>query len=95
MRLSVRVRPGASRTAVSGRYGDPAPGSPDVLCVAVTARAVDGAATDAVLRAVADAFGLHRRDVSLVSGKTSRTKVLELDGTAAELQERLLELLGD
>jgi len=89
VRLSVRVRPGASRTAVSGRYGES-----DTLCVAVTARAVDGAATDAVLRAVAQAFGLRRRAVSLVTGRTSRTKVLELDGPAPELQERLLELLG-
>jgi len=94
VRLSVRVRPGASRTAVSGRYGEPAPDSPGVLCVAVTARAVDGAATDAVLRAVADAFGLRRRDVTLVSGQRSRTKVLELDGRPAELEERLTELLG-
>lgn len=94
MRLSVRVRPGASRTAVSGRYGEASPDSPDVLCVAVTARAVDGAATDAVLRAVAGAFGLHHRDVRLVSGQRSRTKVLDLDGHPAELQERLSALLG-
>lgn len=88
MRLSVRVRPGASRTAVRGRYGDA-----DVLCVAVQARAVDGAATEAVLRAVADAFSLPRRAVRLVSGHTARTKVLELDSTPVELQERLCELL--
>lgn len=90
MRLSVRVRPGASRTAVSGRYGDD-----DVLCVAVTARAVDGAATQAVLRAVADAFALPRRAVTLVRGQTARTKVLDLDGPPRELQERLSQLLAD
>lgn len=88
MRLSVRVRPGASRTVVRGRYGDG-----DVLCVAVTSRAVDGAATDAVLRAVATAFGLPRRTVTLVSGRRSRSKVLSLDGSPAALQDRLIELL--
>ena len=94
MRLSVRVRPGASRTAVSGQYGQSAGTVPDVLCVAVTARAVDGAANNAVLRAVADAFGLHRREVRLISGLRSRSKVLELDGPPADLQERLTVLLG-
>lgn len=90
MRLSVRVRPGASRTAVGGRYGDQ-----DILCVAVTARAVDGAATDAVLRALAKAFALPRRAVTLVGGRTARTKVVELDGDPAELRQRLTELLDD
>ena len=89
MRLSVRVRPGASRTAVGGRYGDE-----EILCVAVSARAVDGAATDAVLRAVADAFALPRRAVTLVSGRTARTKVLELDGDEPSLRQRLHELLS-
>ncbi|MDO5501738.1 MAG: DUF167 domain-containing protein [Actinomycetia bacterium] len=95
MRLSVGVRPAARRTAVSGRYGQPAPGVPDVLCVAVTARAVDGAATDAVLQAVAAAFDLPTRSVRLVTGRTSRTKVLELDLAATAARERLDELLGD
>ncbi|MDC7123725.1 DUF167 domain-containing protein [Cellulomonas fimi] len=72
MRVAVRVRPGASRTRVGGRYGDR-------LVVAVQARAVDGAATEAVLRALADALGLRRRDVRLVSGATSRDKVVEVD----------------
>lgn len=61
--------------------------------MAVSARAVDGAATDAVVRAVAEAFGLPRRAVTLVSGHTARTKVLALEGTTTELRERLHELL--
>ncbi|MBW3086091.1 hypothetical protein KEM60_02302 [Austwickia sp. TVS 96-490-7B] len=92
MRLSVRVRPGASRQQVSGTYD--APDGPQ-LCVAVTARAVDGKATDAVLRAVAEAFDVRRSSVTLVTGATSRTKVLSVDapGREAELQERLATLL--
>ena len=85
----MRVRPGASRTAVGGRYGDG-----DVLVVAVSAPAVDGRATDAVLAAVADAFGLRPRQVALVSGATNRTKVLRLDGDASTLTERRDALLG-
>ena len=48
------------------------------LVVRVTARAVDGAATEAVLKAVASALGLRPYEVALVSGATSRTKVLEV-----------------
>ncbi|QCB93002.1 DUF167 domain-containing protein [Cellulomonas shaoxiangyii] len=75
MRVAVRVRPGASRTRVGGTYGDR-------LVVAVTARAVDGAATAATLRAVADALGVRARHVALVAGATSRDKVLEVEDTA-------------
>ncbi|MCR6704118.1 MAG: DUF167 domain-containing protein [Cellulomonas sp.] len=48
------------------------------------ARAVDGAATEAALAAVADAFGVRRRHVDLVTGATSRDKVVELDDTALD-----------
>lgn len=69
----MRVRPGASRTRVGGRWGDG-----EVLGVAVGARAVDGAATAAVCAAVAQAFGVRARDVTVVAGERSRTKVLDL-----------------
>jgi len=92
-RLAVRVRPGASRTRVAGRYGDPTdPTSP--LVVAVSARAVDGAATDAVLAAVADALGVRPRQVTLVRGRTSRDKLLEISDPPADLPDRLAAL-GD
>jgi len=58
-----------------------------VLGVSVSARAVDGAATAAVLAAVAQAFGVRARDVSLVSGHRSRTKVLEV-AMADEVEAR-------
>ncbi|WP_245889198.1 DUF167 domain-containing protein [Knoellia remsis] len=95
--MTVRVKPGASRTAVGGSYGPAGEhgyaGEP-ALVVAVTERAVDGAATAAVLRAVATAFGVRPRQVTLLSGATSRTKVLEVavvDETAG--RERLAALL--
>ena len=46
MRISIRVRPGASRTHVGGSYDG-------ALIVAVSQRAVDGKATEAALAAVA------------------------------------------
>ena len=82
VRVPVRVRPGASRTRVGGSYGDDGR-----LVVAVVARAVDGKATKAALEAVADALGVRRRAVTLVSGATSRDKLLEVDASAAGLTE--------
>ena len=94
MRLSVRVKPGASRTRVGGQYGDGSSGREGVLIVRVAPRAVDGAATEAVLKAVAKAFGLRRADVDLISGLNSRTKVLELRGDEHSLSSRLTQLLA-
>ncbi len=93
MRVSVRVKPGASRPKVGGRYGDGSDGHAPILIVSVAARAVDGAATEAVLKAVAKAFDLRRADVGLVSGLTSRTKVVELVGGDQDLSTRLAQLL--
>ncbi len=87
--VAVRARPGSSRTAVGGRYGDR-----DVLVVAVSAPAVDGRATRALVDAVADAFGVRRADVELVCGRTSRGKTLRVHGDAIALRRRLAELLG-
>jgi uncharacterized protein len=101
MRIAVRVRPGASRTEVGGRYGDSA-----ILVVAVSARAVDGAATEATRKALAEALGVRRSEVSLVSGATSREKVFDVsvndpkvfgakneEGAEAVIADRLAALL--
>jgi uncharacterized protein YggU (UPF0235/DUF167 family) len=77
MRVVVRVYPGATRTSVGGRYGE---GEPPTLIVKVQERAIDGKANEAVLREVARSFGLPRAKVQLVSGSTSRTKLVDLDG---------------
>jgi hypothetical protein len=86
MRVALRVKPAASRTAVGGRHGD-------ALVVAVTAKPVDGKATEAALRAVAQAFGVSRSSVTLVTGAASRDKVIGIAGPAQALAERLDELL--
>lgn len=72
--LRIRVRPGSSRPQVGGAYGDA-----DVLVVAVHERAVDGAANEAVVRAVAEALGMPTRAVRLRAGHTSRSKTLQID----------------
>jgi uncharacterized protein YggU (UPF0235/DUF167 family) len=63
------------------------------LVVRVSARAVDGQATEA-LAAVAVAFGLRRRAVTLVAGASSRTKILDVEGADPAALSRLLAEAG-
>ena len=52
---------------------------------------MDGRATEAALAAVAEAFGVRRRRVTLVGRATSRSTVVDVDGTD---EDRLRELLS-
>ena len=89
VRLAVRVKPGAARGRVGGSYGDTG-----ALVVAVTERAVDGKATAAALRALAKALGVSRSAVTLVSGATSRDKVVQVDDPPADFAGRVEALRG-
>ena len=56
---------------------------------------MDGRATAAALAALAKALGIRRRDVSLVSGATSRTKVVDVPDESATAFAKLLAPAGD
>jgi uncharacterized protein YggU (UPF0235/DUF167 family) len=83
--IAIRVRPGSAHPGVGGEYDG-------ALIVRVSARAVDGKATEAALAAVADAFGVRRSAVGLVSGASSRMKLVEI---AAGDPRLLADLLAD
>ena len=83
MRVTIRVRPGSARPGVGGAHDG-------ALVVRVSARAVDGKATAAALAAIAAAAGLRASEVRLVSGATSRTKIVELPDAAGATLAALL-----
>ena len=85
MRITIRVRPGAARPGVGGEHAG-------ALVVRVSARAVDGRATEAALAAVAEAFRVRRQDVALVTGTASRTKIVDVTGAEPAVLARLLTL---
>ncbi|MBG0563490.1 DUF167 domain-containing protein [Actinoplanes aureus] len=87
--VPVRVRPGAGRTRVGGRYDGP---HGPALIVAVGAPAVDGKATEAVRRALADALGVRPAEVALRLGATSRDKVFTVSAPAARWAGRFATL---
>ena len=73
VRFSVRVQPRASRNEVVGVHGD-------ALKIRLSAPPVDGAANSALVEFLADVFALGRRDVRILAGETSRSKVVEIEG---------------
>ena len=77
VRLRLRVQPRASRTEVAGTHGD-------AIRVRLTAPPVDGAANEALVRFLAERLGVSRAAVRVVSGDTSRSKVVEVEGVGPD-----------
>ncbi|MBO9627612.1 MAG: DUF167 domain-containing protein [Microbacterium sp.] len=70
-RYTVHAKPGSRRPGVEA-------GDDGTLTVRVAARAVDGAANEAVVAAVAEHFGVARSAVSIVRGRTARRKLVDV-----------------
>ncbi|PZG22715.1 hypothetical protein C1I95_04695 [Micromonospora craterilacus] len=87
--VAVRVKPGASRARVGGRFDGP---HGPALVIAVNAPAVDGRATEAARRALADALGVRPTTVSLRTGAASRDKLFLVASAGPELAHRLSRL---
>ena len=84
--LRVRVVPRAGRTGVAGTREE-------ALLVRLAAAPVDGAANDALLTFLAEFFDRPKRDITLVSGHTSRDKRVSIAGaTEADVAARLTGL---
>lgn len=84
MRLSVRVQPRASANEIVGLHGG-------ALKVRLTAPPAEGAANRALVELLAGTFGIPVRAVTIVSGASSRTKVVELEGVTEERVSRLVQ----
>jgi uncharacterized protein len=87
-RLKVRVSPGARRPGIAGRHGD-------AWKIRVAEPPEDGRANEAVLKLLAETLDVPRARVTLVSGHSSRDKIVVLDGVEQEQTERLLDSAGD
>jgi hypothetical protein len=82
-RLAIRLSPRASREEIAGERDG-------VLLVRVTAPPVDGAANEALVRLLSKRLRVAKGAVRIVSGDTSRTKTVEVDGLEdAEIRVRL------
>jgi uncharacterized protein (TIGR00251 family) len=75
--VDLHVQPRAGRTAVVGRHGA-------ALKVRIAAPPADGRANDATCALLAKTLGVAPTAVSLVSGASSRSKRVRIDGVEGE-----------
>lgn len=82
-RISVKVKPRASRNVVEGW-------KEDTLVVRLTSPPVDGAANISLIKLLAKRTGVARSRIRIVTGEKGRSKVLEFEGIdLGDLRERL------
>lgn len=88
--LTVRLTPRGGRDAIDGieHMSDGRP----VLKVRVRAAPAEGEANAALAQTIADALGVPRRQLELVSGATQRVKRMKISGDAAALSVRLQQI---
>ena len=82
--LDIAVKPRSSREGVGPVQGDR-------LVVSVNAPPVDGKANAAVVRVLAEAFGVARSAVAIVRGETGRKKTVRVTGIASAAVTRVVE----
>jgi uncharacterized protein (TIGR00251 family) len=82
--VHVRVIPRAKRTAVDGERAG-------AILIRLAAPPVDGAANDALVAFLAETLDLPRRDITIVTGMTSRDKRVQIAGLDSQsIRRRLL-----
>ncbi len=83
--VRLHVQPGAGKTVVVGRHGDS-------IKVRVAAPPEGGRANEAVVALVAQTFDAKLASVRVVSGESSRSKRVQVDGISLAEVDRCLEL---
>ena len=84
VRISIRVQPRAASSEIVGVHGD-------ALKVRLTAPPVDGAANEALVSFLSGTFGIPPRDVTIVAGSSSRSKIVELTGVTEDRVRRFMD----
>lgn len=85
--LTVRIQPRASRNEVVIQEDG-------TVKIRLMAPPVDGAANEALVRFLADTLAVPKTDIGIVSGHTSRTKIVRIEGLSAEEANGLLNEKG-
>ena len=85
--LSIHAQPGARSTEPAGVHGG-------TVKIRIRARAIEGAANAALLEFLADAFGVPKRSVALISGDRSREKRARIASPDRTRAEEILRAWG-
>jgi len=83
--FKVKVQPRASKNGLAGIMED-------AVKLRITAPPVDGEANKGVIQFFARLFGISQKEVAIISGISSRTKIVEISGVAVS---EVAEILND
>lgn len=75
--LTLHIQPGAKRSEIAGLHGE-------ALKIRLAAPPIEGRANDALLRFIAETFGVPLRQVELRQGSQSRHKVVAVSGSRVD-----------
>lgn len=81
--IQVHATPRASKSQIQGLHGD-------ALKIRLQAPPVDGKANETLIEFLAETLGLPQRQITLLSGQTSRQKRLNLQGVTAHQVTQIL-----
>lgn len=71
--IKIKVEPRSSKSGIVGRYGD-------ALKVKLTSPPVEGKANSELIEVLAKECGVRKRDVEIISGKSSKNKMVRITG---------------
>ena len=83
--LTLHVQPGAKHSGIAGLHGE-------ALKLRLAAPPVEGRANEALLKFIAELFGVPLRQVELRQGGRSRHKVVAITGSALDPESLILIL---
>jgi uncharacterized protein len=81
--FAVRVQPRATKSGVAGELDG-------VLKIRLAAPPIEGQANEELIRLLAELFDAPRRRIAILSGQTSKNKVVSVSGISVDEAERVL-----
>jgi hypothetical protein len=82
--FAVKVQPRAKKNSIAGELGD-------AVKVTLTAPPVDGRANQACIEFFADLLNVSRSAITIISGESSRNKVIRVSGVSVEALRQKLQ----
>ena len=83
--IKIKVEPRSSKSGVVGPYGDS-------LKVKLTSPPVEGKANKELIEVLAKAFGLAKKDIEIISGQSSKNKIVKLRSVPSKAKALLSKI---
>ena len=83
--IKIKVEPRSSKSGIVGPYGD-------ALKVKLTSPPVEGKANKELIEVLAKAFGVAKKDVEIISGQSSKNKIVKLRIVPSKAESLLSKL---